>query len=449
MAGNRNTDRRAPIERRLSRVTLFASIIPSVLAILFLMLTGASVYIVGIVAILLAFLTLFTVSTVWRESQYQFRSLHNILDAVVRGDYSFRGSNANSDSAFGELMGTINSLASSMQRQRLESEESQLLMLKVVDQIDVAIIAWDQDQIIQLINPAARELLGIVPDENDEAKERTLPESLAFANSMEAGATQVENLEFHASQGRFRLHREKFITQGNSNSLLFITNVSSMLRLEEQKAWRNLVRVLSHEINNSLTPLKSFSSTLIRQVEKREQDAQLKDELIEGLSVIGSRAESLKDFVQSYHKIAQLPEPQCDEADIDELMRRLIKLFPDTQFTMSGTEARASLDSSQFEQVVINLIKNAIEASAAEDPVAISWSLDATHLHVQIEDEGEGILNPENLFTPYYTTKKSGSGIGLVFCQQVVEAHGGYLDIGNKNEGSGCLVKLAIPHCMG
>lgn len=446
MASNQNSEKRVPIDRRLSRTTLVASVVPSVLSIFFLLLTDASLYIVGIVAILLGFLTVFAVSSVWRDTQYQFRSLHNLLDAVVNGDYSLRGANSIRDGAFGELIATINALANTMQRQRLQSEESQLLMLKVVDQIDVAIIAWNQNRQIQLINPAAKDLLG-VHNKLDEQSGNfgSIPDSLIFAINMPTGTTDVKNITFEASQGRFRVHREHFISEGRTQSLLFITNVSNILRLEEQRAWRNLVRVLSHEINNSLTPLKSFSSTLIKQVELREQDAELKSELVEGMSVIGDRAESLRDFVQSYHKIAQLPEPDKKKTDISELMHRLAKLFPQTEIRLEGSKAVVEIDAAQIEQVVINLIKNSIEASSETDPVEIVWKIEGSQLQIQIVDSGEGILNPENLFTPYYTTKVSGSGIGLVFCQQVIEAHGGYMDVSNRLEHQGCVVKISLP----
>lgn len=434
--------RPVPVESQLTLLTLMANLLPSLLLIAALVSFDISLFAVGIIAVLLLFLTLYSVSTVWRRSQYQFRSLHSLLDAIVSGDYSFRGSHTAGSGAFGELISSINALAKTLQRQRLQSEESQLLVQKVVDQIDVAIIAWDQNQTIQLINPAARELLGLTETQTNE---QTLPDLLVFANSMAVGQTQVKDLQFPESRGRYRLHLERFIADGNTHNLLFLTNVSSILRLEERKAWRNLVRVLSHEINNSLTPLKSFSNSLKTQIEKRETDEILKQELLDGVAVIGNRANSLAEFVQSYQKIARMPEPDKKPTDFQTLVNSLVKLFHDNPINLQGDSLVLPIDASQIEQVMINLIKNAVEASSAAQPVEVSWRQEGSRLIVQIVDNGEGIQNLDNLFTPYYTTKPSGSGVGLVFCQQVIEAHGGFLSITNRHNRSGCEVSMSLP----
>jgi len=434
--------KQGPIEHQLALLTLLANLIPSLLLLLALWWFEVSPYAIGIVGVLLLFLTLYSVSTVWRQSQYQFRSLHNLLDAIVRGDYSFRGTHTAKSGAFGELVSTINALAKTLQRQRLQSEESQLLVQKVVDQIDVAIIAWDQNQIIHLINPAARKLLDLA---DMHTGEQQMPEVLAFANAMTAGETQVKDLQFPESRGRHRLHLERFIADGNTHNLLFVTNVSSLLRLEERRAWHNLVRVLSHEINNSLTPLKSFSNSLKTQIEKRETDSALKQELLDGIAIIGNRADSLAEFVQSYQKIARIPEPDRKPVDFRSLVSGMAKLFPDNPVRLDGETFVLAIDAAQIEQVMINLIKNAVEASAAGQPIAVSWKQDGTRLLVRILDNGEGIQSADNLFTPYYTTKPSGSGVGLVFCQQVIEAHGGFLSIANRESVPGCEVSLGLP----
>lgn len=460
MSKNNSGEKQVPIESHLALLTFVASTIPSVLLIFCLWLFNVSIYVVGIVAVFLIFLILYCVSSVWRKAQYQFRSLHSLLDAIVSGDYSFRGMARQGSGAFGDLINTINSLANTLQRQRFKSEESQLLLRKVVDQIDVAIIAWDQDNKIRLINPAASKLLRISEQEIIGSKavvaELDLPQSLTFTNSMEAGETKVKTLAFDNNRGRFRLHMERFIAEGDTHNLLFLTNVSNILRIEEKKAWRNLVRVLSHEINNSLSPLKSLSDTLMKQVQKREQDPELAKELIDGMSIVGNRAESVANFVQSYHKIARLPEPQKKPTELKQAVAGLIKLFPDETIHIEGEAIELQLDPSQFEQVLINIIKNAVEANEsyeakhdkAKQPIDISWALDSNKLVLHISDAGEGIQNPENLFTPFYTTKSKGSGIGLVFSQQVIEAHDGFLTIKNREDQHGCVVTIELPQSL-
>ena len=440
-----NKDQQTPFESRIARLTFIANIIPTVALIIALWIFDVSVYLLAIIAVTFLFLTLYSVSTVWSQAQYQFRSLHNLLDAIVHGDYSFRGVSGDRTGAFGELIGTINELARTLQRQRRQSEESQLLVQKVVDQIDVAIIAWDDKKRIHLINPAANTLLTPRSSRDDREPLTTLPAALEFTEAMRVGETQVKMLSFHGEQARFRLHLEKFIAEGGTHHLLFLTDVSNILRREEKRAWRNLVRVMSHEINNSLTPLKSFSSTLSRQIEQRETDEKLKTELLEGMNVISNRADSLTSFVRSYNEIAKLPEPNKQPTQLRELLSRLVQLFPNNPVSILGDEITLELDKSQIEQVLINLLKNAAEASDPGDPIAIDWKKADTQLILTIQDRGTGIQNPDNLFTPYYTTKSEGSGIGLVFCQQVVEAHDGSLSLANANEGEGSVASLSLP----
>lgn len=438
-------DQQTPFESRIARLTFIANIIPTAALIIALWIFDVSVYLLAIIAVTFLFLTLYSVSTVWSQAQYQFRSLHNLLDAIVHGDYSFRGVSGDRTGAFGELIGTINDLARTLQRQRRQSEESQLLVQKVVDQIDVAIVAWDDKKHIHLINPAANTLLTPKSSQEDRELLSTLPATLEFTESMRVGETQVKMLAFHGEQARYRLHLEKFIAEGGTHHLLFLTDVSNILRREEKRAWRNLVRVMSHEINNSLTPLKSFSSTLSRQIEQRETDAKLKTELLEGMHVISSRADSLTNFVRSYNEIAKLPEPDKKPTELRELLLRLVQLFPNNPVTIPDEEMTLTLDKSQIEQVLINLLKNAAEASDVDDPIVVDWKQADAQLVLTIRDQGTGIQNPDNLFTPYYTTKNEGSGIGLVFCQQVVEAHGGSLILTNASDEEGSVASLSLP----
>ncbi|MCB1670566.1 MAG: ATP-binding protein [Gammaproteobacteria bacterium] len=434
-----------PIENRLVLLVLIANLIPSALLLGALWYFQVSLYLLAIVFLVLLFLILYCATTVWRQTQFQFRSLHNLLDAVVRGDYTLRGGYSQSGSAFSELVGTINALARTLQRQRTRSEESQLLVQKVIDQIDVAIIAWDQEERIQFANPAACNLAGLAPGALPGDSSSQFTDVLASTRAMQVGETRVVNLQFGSRQGRYRAHLERFMADGNTHSLLFLTNVSSILRLEERRAWRNLVRVLSHEINNSLTPLKSFSEALKSQISKRERDEALKCELLEGMEVIANRANSLAHFVQSYQKIAKLPEPVKSTIEFGQLMSAIVKLFPEHRVRLQGEPISVSLDAAQIEQVMINLLKNDVEASTGADEIAVYWHTDSGQLVIEVCDKGTGILNSENLFTPYYTTKPAGSGVGLVFCQQVIEAHDGFLTIGNRSDDEGCEARFTLP----
>lgn len=441
------------VESNLAWLAFFANVIPSLLLVFALWWYGVSAYLLGSSIFFLTFVTLYTVVTIWKKAEYQFRSLHNLLEALVEGNYSFRGLVRGGNGALAELVDTINALAQTLQKQKLQSEESLLLLKKVVDQIDVAIIAWDRDDAIQLINPAARELLGF-QESSGASLENPVEASKVLApfRAMKIGETQVQGLAFGNRRGRFRVHMEEFIAEGNRHRLLFLTDVSNILRREEKKAWLNLIRVLSHEINNSLAPLASLSDSLKRQVAKREQDAELAGELTEGMSIISKRAEALAGFVQSYHRISKLPDPQKTPTDLKQLLDRLARLFPEENIRLAGPALHLRLDTAQIEQALINLLKNAIEANQAEadvggarEGVAVRWHQDNAKAVIQIMDRGSGVSDPENLFTPFYTTKARGSGIGLVLSQQIIEAHDGHLTLANREDGRGCIVTIEIP----
>lgn len=440
------------VESNFAWLAFMGNILPSLLLVLALWWYGVPGYLLGIVIFFLAFVTLYTVIKVWQKAQYQFRSLHNLLESLVQGNYSFRGRVSGNNSALADLVNTINSLAQTLQKQKFQSEESLLLLGKVVDQIDVAIIAWDQHDRIQLINPAARTLLGLHDEEKGEAG-TALPACLRSFEDMKVGETLVLGLEFPGTRGRFRVHMEAFIAEGSRHRLLFLTDVSNILRKEEKKAWLNLIRVLSHEINNSLAPLSSLSASLKRQVAMRETDPELAAELTEGMSVIGKRAESLAGFVRSYHVISKLPEPRKAPVDLKQMLERLARLFPHEHIRLEGPALLLPLDGAQIEQALINLVKNAIEAgteaagsgAGSREAVEIRWLKDKDKAYIRILDRGRGISSTQNLFTPFYTTKAKGSGVGLVLSQQIIEAHEGHISIGNRPDGRGGIVTIELP----
>ena len=408
---------------------------------------------------MLFLLSSYWIVTVRGKAKHYYYNIHNLLDAIVAGDYSFRGLSRDTEGAYEELIGTINSLARLLQKQRLKSEESQLLLQKVVDQYDVAIIAWDQNDRINLTNPAARALLDI--DNDVSLSEDALSnlshnghqQLLELINQMRVGETRVEYLEFRSIKGRFRLHLERFFESGYTHSLLFLTDVSSILRLEELKAWRSLVRVISHEINNSLAPLKSLSDTLKKQVEKREKDPILGKELVDGISIIANRAESITRFVDRYNSVPVLPAPNKSTIELKRLIEDLVKLFPHEEIRINGDPVALNLDSSQIEQTFINLLKNSSEANEIyythrdekRGPIVFEWAVEGSKVIVKITDSGGGIEDPENLFTPFYTTKPSGTGVGLVFCQQVIEGHNGSIALKNLDKRHGTLVLIELP----
>jgi nitrogen fixation/metabolism regulation signal transduction histidine kinase len=274
-------------------------------------------------------------------------------------------------------------------------------------------------------------------------------EQLKQLGQLVNGQSMVMPLTFGNQQGRFNVHVEEFREAGKPHKLLFITDVRTILRSEERNAWQSLVRVISHEINNSLAPISSISQTLKRTLTREQNVESCKENLLEGFAIIAQRATNLTDFVNSYKQIARLPEPKKQLISIDSLVNKVIPLYPNNKITVSSSkDVELFIDPIQFEQVLINLLKNAVESvqsTGSTGDVNLSWQVTNSQFKLTISDEGTGISNIDNLFVPFYTTKKQGSGIGLVLCRQVLEVHNGQLSLINREDKSGCLAIIELP----
>lgn len=437
--------RRRSFEVRLTWLSLISSV-PLLLLMLWTMIfAGVSVWLILLAALTGGMLVIYANYRIHRKLVYQFRSLNNLLDALTQGDYSLR---ARSNQGYGdldELVTSINGLARRLSQQRSESVESQLLVSTIIEHIDVAIVALNEENQIGFLNPAARKLL-LIDQKNSGAM---LPEQLAFVQSFSGGRHQIVELTLGHRQGRFNVHVEEFRESGIQKKLLFITDVRTLLRGEERKAWQSLVRVISHEINNSLSPIASISQTLTRLISRQAGNIENNKDLIEGLTIITARANGLRQFVDSYKQLAKLPEPQKQKVSILGLLEKICILFKNQRIIIeSSVDAQVFVDPVQFEQVLINLFKNAVEAMSLTNPegvISVFWQVTESLFKLVICDQGGGISNPDNLFVPFYSTKKNGSGIGLVLCRQIVEAHNGRLSITNQENTSGCCVCIEIP----
>lgn len=408
-----------PFEIKLLLLVLLSSVPSAIGLVAFMIKSGISVYLTAMVAIVLTMVIAWCTATVVGKTSYLFRTLSNLLEAMTKGDYSLRGRKEHSDSALDNLVCQINMLSETLAKQRIEVKEHQLLLAKVIKQIDVAIIAMDERQEITLANPAAQKLL-----ENS----KTL------------------DLEKLKHSGKYNIHHDRFIEEGKQQQLWFITDVRDLLRAQERKAWQNLIRVLSHEINNSLTPISSISQTLGTLVSRSDDIREDKADLEDGLLLINERAKALKSFIDSYRALSRLPQPKKQNIKIKALLEKVTGLFEQQPIDLQCDEKlTCDIDPVQFEQLLINLVKNAIEAMQ-NTPGKITIECTLTHLTLTlfIKDEGPGINNPDNLFVPFYTTKPNGSGTGLVLSRQIVEAHGGDLMLRNRDDRQGCEVVITL-----
>jgi PAS domain S-box-containing protein len=365
-----------------------------------------------------------------------------LLGALREGDYSIRGTGAQPGSAVDLVMQEINALGDTLQRQRTEAVESTKLLQSVMGAIDVAVFAFDMDGKLVLANHAAELLVG----QRAEWLLGREAHELRLAAYLTGDTPRLIDRPFGPESGRLELRRSTFRRDGKPHQLLVFADLSRALREEEQQAWQRIVRVLSHEINNSLTPIKSIAHSIKRML-SRVPDLPRAAEIQDGLNLIETRSGSLGRFLRAYAQLARLPKPQQRMVQIAPLAHRIVELenrLPVAIRTTDDVEVNA--DPDQLEQLLINIVRNAVDATIeTSGRVSIDWKQVDGSFQLTVEDEGPGLPDTTNLFVPFFTTKPAGSGIGLALSRQIAEAHGGTLALENRADAHGCRAVLRLP----
>jgi two-component system nitrogen regulation sensor histidine kinase NtrY len=370
------------------------------------------------------------------------QTLSNVVSSLREGDYSFRARGAASLDPLGELASEINALADLLQKQRVRSLEATALLARILEVMHAPLFAFDREYTLQLVNNAGAQLLG---RPLARCFGHSAPE-LGLAHLVVAADQSVHS--FGAKPTRWLLRKAVFRQDGVPHTLLLLADVSQPLQEEEQIAWKRLIRVLGHELSNSLAPIKSIAGSLLARAENITGDEATVRDFRRGLGVVESRADSLHRFVQSYRLLAQLPPPHLKSIQVGPLLERVALLEQRVPVQLDpGPLVMLNADPDQLEQMFINLLANAVDASLANGakPVRIDWRLAESGVLVGIEDSGLGIANTENLFVPFYTTKPTGSGVGLALAQQIARAHGGEIRLFNRDDGPGARATIRLP----
>jgi two-component system nitrogen regulation sensor histidine kinase NtrY len=372
-------------------------------------------------------------------------TLSNMLGALRDGDFSIRARGADLGSAVGLALWEVNALADTLRRRRLDVTESTALLRHVMDSIDVALFAFDEAARLSLVNREGERLLG-------QPAERVLGESataLGLGAALEGETPRLVELRLDGGAGRWEMRRGPFRQGGLPHQLVVLSDLSRALREEERQAWQRLVRVLSHEINNSLTPIQSLAGTL-RSLLERDDDARVDSDLGHGLDVIETRARSLARFMNSYAQLARLPQPRLARLEVAGWVERVAALEDRLPVRIeSGPSAWLIADGDQLEQLLINLLHNATDAALGTGGgVRVRWHAEGESLVVEIEDEGPGLPETANLFVPFFTTKPGGTGIGLALSRQIAEAHGGTVTLENRGDARGCVARIRLPRAQ-
>lgn len=380
---------------------------------------------------------------VHRATVEPLRSISNLLEALRGGDYAIRGRYARKGDALGDVVLEANRLGATLRAQRFEAMEASALLHKVLSEIDVAVLAFDGDDRIRLANRAAGGLMRRHPD----ALIGLTAAEAGLEKLLEGPAVSSESHSFPGRNGRWQVMRETFREGGRLFRLLVVTDLSQALREEERRAWRRLIRVIWHELNNSLAPIKSVIETSRDALAAGAPDPAERQELAHNLALVAERAESLRRFLSRYSELARMPEPTIVLCDVPALLRQVAAVQPPGRVRVSAGEGlNLKGDPDQLQQALINLVRNAVEAMGeSPDPVELRAIRGRDAVVLEVEDSGPGVANPDNLFVPFFTTKPGGSGIGLVLARQVAEAHGGSLSLQNRRDRSGCIAQLTVP----
>jgi two-component system nitrogen regulation sensor histidine kinase NtrY len=437
------TRRRLSYEGKIGWLT-FGAIIPAIVVALALLWFGDySAKLQWTLTILILGCFVAFVSSAREHIVRPLQTLSNLLAALREGDYSIRARGAGEDSALGEVLLEVNSLGETLRQQRLGAFEATALLRTIMSEIDVAIFTFDPERRLRLINRAGETLLG---RPMDKLLGKTAHE-LGLHACFRAENDEPLTLTFPGGSGRWGIGRSTFREHGLPHELLVLTDLSRTLREEERRAWQRLVRVLGHEMNNSLAPIKSLAASLESLLRRDPLPADWKDDASSGLNSIASRADSLGRFLEAYTRLTKLPPPQRQDVDLAKLIQRVVDLEPRLKVQiLPGPKTVIRADAAQIEQALINLVHNAVDAAIeTHGKVTLGWREKGSCIEIVVEDDGPGIMNPANLFVPFFTTKPDGSGIGLPLSRQIAEAHDGTLALMNREDRQGAQALLRLP----
>lgn len=396
-----------------------------------------------VLIVILAGSCLSAAAWVRRKAAYPWRTMSSMLESVRLGDYAVRARVRGDRDPVSEALTELNLLGDALRDRRLETLEVNALLQKVLEEIDVALYAFDEGSHLRLVNPAGARLLA----EPASTVTGRGADELGLRPLLDAGAAAVMECALPGGSGRWRVRHTTFRESGRPHELLVISDLTRELREEELQAWQRLVRVLGHELNNSLTPIQSIARSLDALARTDAPPTDWRDDLLQGLAVIASRSDALARFVSSYARLARLPAPERRTTQLEPLLHRVVGMFPSGRIELvAGGNVVLNADPDQIEQALINLIQNALDAVGPTGAaVRLSWRSMRQSVEIAVEDEGVGLANPANLFVPFFTTRAGGSGVGLVLCRKIAEGHGGTVTLENRVPGPGCVATLRLP----
>src|SRR5688572_3142143 len=315
------------------------------------------------------------------------QTLSNMMAALLEGDYSIRTraagkSEIGKPDALGLAFQEINALGQTLREHRLGALDATALLRKVMEEIDAAVFVFDQERRLRLVNRAGERLLSS-PSERILGLDAT---SLGLEECLDGDGPTTTDVRFPGRTGRWEVRATQFRQGGLPHRLLMLTDLSRALREEERQAWQRLVRVLGHEINNSLTPIVSIAGSLRDRLARGRRHDELDDDMDHGLDVIVGRTEALRRFMSAHARLARLPAPKMGSVSVEAWVRRAAALETRRAVeVVPGTDVVIHADGDQLDQLLINLIRNATEAALETDGgVRVGWSGEGHTVEVQV-----------------------------------------------------------------
>jgi len=370
----------------------------------------------------------FLFSYIYRRTLIAFKRASMHLEAVHNNDYCQYAKPAFSAGKVIEFHQDLENLSSHLQVLKSRYDQHIFLVYRLIDQLDSPILVFDQHPQLTYANGAFNELF---------------PQPWQIFRNASPGLLGLEfvdkNWRFKEKQrgSKWQIRHSEFIDHGKNHQLLVFINIETALRQSQLNAWQQLIRVLGHEIRNSLTPVSALAQGLtIKAQGDREKQA---------LTVITERCQHLQDFVSRYASITKPFHLNCQMLSVANIAKRMEGLLKDIQLEVELKTENIWADPAFIEQVLLNVIKNAIEASESGEKVRLIFSESGNRSLIEVVDSGHGFANLDNLFVPLYSTKQNGQGIGLSFCRNIIEHHKGTIDLVNNTNKAGVTVSISLP----